>query len=300
MQKKTLILGGSSFVGRHLINSIDQQNLIYTFNDTPIKNGIYFNLLKSELSSLIKHSCEIAVAVILLGDTEPDSCFRNPALSHRINVEQTIHLIDYLIGKKTHIIFTSSEYVFDGIKGEYDETNSPNPILLYGQQKLEVEKYLVDNTKNYTILRLAKIYSLDKSEKTLFTNWIQQIFSDQLIRCAIDQKFSPVYVGNVAEVIKSIITSKQRGLFHVGGPKGMFRIDLLNILIEEMKKEFEIMPKIALCRMQDFDLLESRPLDVSLNIQKTVNTTGISPLHPIDACKSICQSYNNNYKQTIK
>ena len=47
-----------------------------------------------------------------------------------------------LIKKKIYFIFFSSEYIFNGNNGKYSEKSKPNPNLLYGKQKKNIEKYL--------------------------------------------------------------------------------------------------------------------------------------------------------------
>ena len=60
--------------------------------------------------------------------------------------------------------------------GNYNEDSDPNPVNLYGSQKLEVENYIKRNIQNHCILRIAKTYSSkignDKSE---FNEYLQTI-----------------------------------------------------------------------------------------------------------------------------
>ena len=122
-----------------------------------------------------------------MGDTDPDSCVADPALSRAINVESTKTMIDDLLALGVKIIFTSTEFVFDGNRGMYNEKDQINPILLYGEQKAEIERYLQTIAPEACILRLAKVYGLTPSDGTLFTGMFDLIQSTTTIRCASDQ-----------------------------------------------------------------------------------------------------------------
>ena len=55
--------------------------------------------------------------------------------------------------KKTHIIQISTDYVFDGEKGDYSEFDPTYPKSYYGKTKLEAENYLRGTDSNWLILR---------------------------------------------------------------------------------------------------------------------------------------------------
>ena len=183
---------------------------------------------------------------------------------------------------------------FDGTKGDYIESDKPNPILLYGQQKLEIENYIIMNSSNYSILRFAKIYGMDENDGTLFTNWIKVIRISKTIKCANDQIFSPICVDDVVSTIFSIVNLNLKGLYHVGGPSAFSRIQLLRLLLENSGIDDKHVLKIESCGINDFVLPEKRPLDVSFNIDRLLNDTRLNFLHPSDACKILGSQINRN------
>ena len=192
-KNKILIIGASSYIGKRLVRSFDKERIIATYNHNAIKNGIYFNVEKMDLSDIPINIHEISHAIILFGDTNPETCYRNRQYSNTINVIKTKRIIDFLSIYDIKIIFTSTEFVFDGIKGDYTETDVPNPILIYGKQKLEIEEYIQKILKDFTILRLSKVYGDDINDNTLFTSWYKELLSEpKSITCAYDQIFSPV------------------------------------------------------------------------------------------------------------
>ena len=105
-------------------------------------------------------------------------------------------LINYFILQKVKIIFFSTEFIYDGKKGNYNEKDIPNPINLYGNQKLIIENFIIENTNNYSILRISKTYTNNLDSKSMFGLWYKMIIQDkvQSIDCFDDQFFSPLQV----------------------------------------------------------------------------------------------------------
>ncbi|MBI5124465.1 MAG: sugar nucleotide-binding protein, partial [Candidatus Omnitrophica bacterium] len=228
--KKILILGGSSYVGTHLLARLGSKGAIATYYKNPIDEGVYFDALTMDLRKIIQEPGALSCALILLGDTDPESCAKDPKRSYALNVDSIKRIIDYLKRNQIKPIFASSEFIFDGKKGGYVEDDEPNPILTYGKQKVEVERYLQKTCNDHIILRFAKIYGSQPDDGTLFTNWISEINKADTIRCASDQIFSSIYIDDLVESIMRIIEGDHTGIFHVAGNKAYARIELLQML----------------------------------------------------------------------
>jgi len=77
-----------------------------------------------------------------------------------INSLAVKEIAEYCNAKNILLIHISTDYVFDGLKGNYTETDSVNPINAYGQAKLNGENFIRDICKKYFILRTSWLYSL--------------------------------------------------------------------------------------------------------------------------------------------
>jgi dTDP-4-dehydrorhamnose reductase len=280
---KVLILGASSFVGKNLLQDFNKSNACFTFNNNYIENGLKFNIVEDNISNLDIDFNKISHAVILVGDTEPDSCYADIPRSNELNINATIRLIDFLNKNNIKIIFCSTEFVFDGHQGMYTELDLPNPILEYGRQKHAVEIYL-NNIPNSTILRLAKVYGSKSNDCTLFSDWKRKIENDIPIECANDQYFSPVLVDDIVKIIKLSIEKQIFGLFNISCGRKYSRIDLLHTLLKYKFKNHNL--KIIERSIDDFELPESRPKDVSMNSDKARIAFNINFTTPEDFLKN--------------
>jgi dTDP-4-dehydrorhamnose reductase len=291
MKSKILVIGASSFVGKHFIGKFSGEEIIATYNNNKLKNAIRFNSLSDDLSRVIHNPEKIESAILFLGDTKPISCINNTELSHQLNVESIIRILVHLKEWKVKPIFISTEFVFDGKKGNYCEDNRTNPIVLYGKQKLLIEEYMQTNFNEYLIFRLAKVYGLNKKDKTIFTNWMEYLDQNETILCANDQRFSPIYAGDVVDVLYQFSKSNYSGVYHLGGLESYTRLELLELLIKERSKYLESSINIKTCKFNSFNLGEEWPVDVSMDVSKLMDSSNMVFMTPELACEKIVKTY---------
>ena len=94
-------------------------------------------------------------AILLLADRNPNNCFKNREYTNLLNVTSIKKILNYLKKYNIKPVFISSDYVFDGKKGNYSEKDKPQPVITYGFQKLEVENYIQSNFEKYLIFRVS-------------------------------------------------------------------------------------------------------------------------------------------------
>jgi dTDP-4-dehydrorhamnose reductase len=295
MKNKILVIGASSFIGQYFIKKYSNEDIIATYNNNKLKNAIKFDSLCDNLSQVIHNLNQVESAIILLGDTKPTSCIENIEKSNKLNVDSIIRILDSLKESKVKPVFISTEFVFDGNIGNYSEESDTNPIILYGKQKVCIENYIRTNFKEYLIFRLAKVYGLNKNDKTIFTNWLEFLKSNENIICAEDQRFSPIYVEDVVEVIFEFCKNKHRGLYNLGGKNSYTRLELLEIFLKVREKYTISNINIETCKFNSFDLGEDWPVDVSMNVDKLISSTKKLLMSPEEACERIMKSYQTDF-----
>lgn len=283
---RVLLLGASSYVGRELFAALGPQRAIATYRSRPIPGGVYFDSLWMSVGDLLTDTPDVSHAVILLGDTDPESCAADRVVSHALNVESITRVIDELVVRRIKPIFISSEFVFDGCKGNYVESDPVNPILTYGRQKVTVEQYLQRVADAYAIVRLAKVFGSQPGDGTLFTAWLDAIERGGVIRCARDQIFSPIHVADVAAALIGLLEHDCCGVFHLAGHEAYRRLDLLETLLAKLPEGAGGVEVVA-CSIHDFDLRERRPEDVSMVPDKLVAATGVHIRQVARLCEEI-------------
>ena len=125
------------------------------------------------------------------------------------------------------LIYTSTDLVFDGSKGNYTEADSPAPQSYYGKTKYLGELEVSNICNNYVILRLSLLYGRGNGFRLCsFEKLEQQALRGNRANLFVDQFRSPLYIGDALEAITRLANSKdQKGLFHLGGPERMSRFE---------------------------------------------------------------------------
>lgn len=290
-EQRILIIGSSGFVGRYLYAELGNNRAIGTYHHNAQPNLIYFDAMAMELQELIPDPKAISCAVLLLGDTKPNSCALNPIESEALNVYAIKKILHQLAVWKIKPIFTSSEVVFNGEQGNYVESDIPISILKYGQQKLKIEAYIKEKFEDYLILRLGTILGVHQGDGTILTSWSESISTGAKCHCASDFINTPVFIDDVVKSITGLIDNHSSGIFHVSSEVPVSRLELHQILLNEMKgyKNLDGAEGIP-CSIHDFDLPEKRPLNVSMSPDKLKDELAISMTRVEDLCAVIARN----------
>ena len=99
MNKRSLLIGGSSNIGKVLKGNI--LNTDYTYFKNKIENGIYFDITKKNLNEIVNLN-KYSNIILLSAITKLDECVENKELSNDINIDSTKELIN-IISKKIFI-----------------------------------------------------------------------------------------------------------------------------------------------------------------------------------------------------
>ena len=289
-KSKILVLGADSYLGKHLVPWLGVGRSVGTYFFTAIEGARLFDAMTMNLDEVVEEQDSISHAVILYGDTKPDSCAEEIEKSHALNVESIKAVIDWLLNHGIKPVFTSTESVFDGSKGNYVESDKASPVHPYGRQKVEIEQYLQTRCNDYIIVRLGRILGSQRGDGTLLDGWLDEIEQGRTIYCAHDQIFSPVYVDDVVEGITRLIDLDCAGLFHLSNPKPYSRLEILQALMVQAKKYIGTDDaKVVPCRINDLGLPSIRPLDISMVSDKLVKSTCINLTEIPEVCEKMAK-----------
>lgn len=144
------------------------------------------------------------------------------SISWRVNVEATKHIAEVCRDTGKRLLYISTDYVFDGTKGIYDEKDIPNPISWYGQTKYEGEKAGEILGDRFLIVRISTPYRSAPVGKIDFVHKIKErLEQKELINAPNNQTFSPTFIDDLAAALRLLISSSASGIYHVGAASGI-------------------------------------------------------------------------------
>ncbi|MGD2180258.1 SDR family oxidoreductase [Lusitaniella coriacea] len=224
---KVAVIGASGLVGSHLIEAARDRgwDTIGTYHQFPQPELLPLDIRNSqEVSDLLSNFQPNAIFLPAFC-SNVDRCEKYPEETAQINVEGSLNVARVAKPLGAKLVFYSSDYVFNGTAGPYAETDSPNPICVYGKQKLAVEQQIQTFLETALILRITVVYGNEAQGKNFVNRLIKTLQNGETIRVPCDQIGSPTLVNDIAEASLRLVEANASGIFHVVGSDVMSRYD---------------------------------------------------------------------------
>jgi dTDP-4-dehydrorhamnose reductase len=208
--------------------------------------------------------------------TDVDFCQRQPALALEVNRDGTRRLAEAADPWCERFIYCSTDLVFDGGKGFYRETDTPRPLMVYGESKLAGERELRARLgARALIVRLALLYGLSPSGRENFCqHLVREGRAGRPVPLSTDQFRTPLYIDDAARGLEMLVTaSDPPACLHLAGPERLSRHEMGLIAA----RVFGFDPALASPRrLSEAVASAPRPADVSLDIT-LARSLGFSP-----------------------
>jgi dTDP-4-dehydrorhamnose reductase len=217
--------------------------------------------------------------------TAVDKAESEPELAMMVNGTAPGVLAEEADALDAFFIHYSSDYVFDGTKGEaYLESDFPNPVNVYGLSKLAGDQNIQQVDGRYIILRTTWVYSMRQGgfvRKVLA--WARKNTELQIVS---DQVGSPTWARALAEVTAHLLAmsggdlsgwlSERKGLYHLGGLGTVSRYDWAKKILEfDPNPDEQIARRVKPVLTKEFPTPATRPLYSPVNCSLFRNTFGI-------------------------
>jgi len=209
--------------------------------------------------------------------TNVDRCEEEPTLAFRMNSLATKKISEMAKKYGIYMLYISTDYVFDGRRGYYKETDEINPINVYGFTKYVGELW-VDAVGRTSVIYGAK----PASGKVNFALWlINKLGSGEEVRIIDDQYITPTLNTNLAKMSLEMVEREIKGVYHLAGETRVSRYDFTVKLAEVFGFDKELIKK---SKMAEMNWKAERPKDSSLNTEKV---SGVLKEKPYDLMKSL-------------
>jgi dTDP-4-dehydrorhamnose reductase len=200
--------------------------------------------------------------------TQVDACETNKMACDLLNIEVVQWLVEISKELNTHIIHISTDFIFDGKKGYYLETDTPNPLSYYGLSKLKSEEALKISKIDYTILRTILVYGkvFDMSRNNIVL-WVRKILSERKeITIVNDQYRMPTYVEDLAMACKIAIDKKAIGVFNISSNQLLSIYEIAQQIAEVFNLDATLIKPISSVTLNQTAL---RPAKTGFDLTKT-------------------------------
>jgi dTDP-4-dehydrorhamnose reductase len=173
---------------------------------------------------------------------------------------------------KARFVYISTDYVFDGEKGDYREEDAPGPVNRYGESKLLGEEWVRRCCSGALILRTTMFGLKIPPTKGLMETLVEALRSGRPLFRFTDQYFTPLYTGYFSELILRFVSLGARGLFHVGAKAKISRCEFSRQVAQIFAADRADIRPVAFRQMEG---LARRPKNTSLTSEVIEGRLGI-------------------------
>lgn len=173
----------------------------------------------------------------LMDKVRPDIILHTAALNQSDDAQELYatnalgsgYLAQEAASQGARLVHLSSDVVFDGARGNYNEEELPNPLTPYAVSKAEAEKNVLASGANAVLVRTSLLYGfrpLDPRTRSILRGEMRRLYTDEL-RC-------PIWVRNLSEAVVELAEMDYRGVLNVAGPQPLSRYDFGLKLMEAL------------------------------------------------------------------
>jgi dTDP-4-dehydrorhamnose reductase len=287
MMKKVLITGANGLLGQKLVQKLAGKTSYHVIASgkgnsrlpddwasgyTWVEMDVADENQVQEVFTLYQPDIVIHTAAM----TNVDECETDKIGCKRANVDAVHNLVQACKAHRAFLVHLSTDFIFNGAAGPYDEAAEPDPINYYGETKLESEKIVQTSDIKWAIARTVLVYGIaaDMSRSNIIL-WVKKsLESGKAIQAVNDQWRTPTLAEDLADGCILIMEKEATGIFNISGK------DLLNpYQMACMTADYFGLDKSLIKEVDSniFTQPAKRPLKTGFLIEKAQKELGYSP-----------------------
>jgi len=282
---RILVVGGDGKIGSQLVK-IYEDSLISVQQTTRHiekvnERNLFLDLSHDTVSWALPYP-KIDIVFFCASLTSIDYCEKEPEISKRINVENTLKLINRFSDSGAFIVYISSNAVFNGEKPFSDINETLDPKTEYGKQKAIVESELLRLGNGIAVVRLGKVITPDMP---LIINWVSKLEKGDSISAFFDMFMAPVTIKFAVDLLIKIAQTKMSGIVQGSANRDISYVEAANYLAKKMGVSTSLVKQLSYKSAG----ISYSPKNTTLNNSrlKELNITTPSPLDAFNQFFSI-------------
>jgi len=286
---RVLITGANGLLGQKLVTLLSKESqveLIATAkgqNRLPDQEGYIYESMDITNPSNILSVFEKYLPTHVIHTaamTNVDQCEEDLEGCELLNVEAVTNLVDACEKHGSFLCHLSTDFIFDGENGPYDEEATPNPISIYGESKLKAEKIVTQSPIRWAIARTVLVYGIvaDMSRTNIIL-WVKKSLEEgKEIKVVTDQFRTPTLAEDLAMGCWLIVKKEAEGIFNISGKDFLTPYEMAIKTAEFFHLDKGLIQKAD---SSTFTQKAKRPPKTGFSIQKAVDVLGYDP-HSFD------------------
>jgi dTDP-4-dehydrorhamnose reductase len=200
--------------------------------------------------------------------TNLPKCEQIPSFAYQINTTGSATVAKACASINARVIYMCTDSIFDGLKGNYKETDTPSPLNVYAESKLKGElKVLQTSSRNISVR--GNIFGKEEHPSAVpkLYDWaVQKLKQAEHLTGFIDVVFNPVSADTLANILgRMAIFNLPGGCWNVGTKEPLTKEEFIRLIAKANSLSDKCVVGVA---QKEMNLFPARPLNTSLNLSK--------------------------------
>lgn len=283
--KRILTTGSNGLLGQKITERIlqtKQFDLVATSkgeNRYPVKEGYTYaemDILDPLNVRNVIHHYQPDAIIHTAAMTNVDTCEAQQELADRLNVEAVKTLIAVCEKNQIQLIHLSTDFIFDGADGPYDETAAPSPVSHYGLTKVRAEEAISASSCHWVIIRTILVYGIvsDMSRSNIVLWAKKALEKGELINVVNDQWRMPTLAEDLAAGCLLAVENEAHGIYHISGKDMMSVAELVGRVADHWQLDQSHVREISSASLNQ---TARRPVKTGFILDKAIKELGYAP-----------------------
>ncbi|MCX2738603.1 SDR family oxidoreductase [Pontibacter anaerobius] len=208
--------------------------------------------------------------------TNVDQCENDKDGALLQNRDAVQYLVNACEKYNVHLIHVSTDFIFDGEAGPYDETAEASPVNFYGETKLMAEEIVKKAKCKWAILRTVLVYGVVNDQgRTNIVLWVRDsLQAGKVIKVVTDQFRTPTLAEDLAMGCWLAAEHDAEGIYHISGSEMLTPYDMAMQVADYFALDKSLIDKAD---ANTFSQTAKRPARTGFIIRKAEEELGYRP-----------------------
>lgn len=202
-----VVFGAGGLLGRHVVEEFSRDNLaqVFEFDHSECDIG--------DLEQVIKCAQLGNILINCAAYTDVDGAEKNPDKARRVNTVGANNVASSAWQLSKGVVHVSTDYVFDGTGGPYNEFSIPNPQSVYARSKLAGDEAVLGFGNAY-VVRTQGLYG--HGGKGFASKLREKILAGESLNLDNERFVQPTWARSVArQIVKLVLKGGNLGIYNV-------------------------------------------------------------------------------------
>lgn len=225
---KILVTGATGLLGKNIYQHLYRNyKVVGSYNKNRVEDMIKLDLENFEELNKILDFIQPNIIIHTAAMTDLNYCEDNPVKAKLINADAVAIIAKWSEVNNSKLVYISTDYVFDGESGPYQENSIPAPLQIYGYTKLLGEIAVERFSSNHAIIRVGILHGYNDitDKNTVTMSIINSLRVNKKIKLDNKRIKYPTLIDDISKAIEKIVDENLTGKFHIAGCEAVTRYE---------------------------------------------------------------------------